>query len=220
MGSWDLLSRHFVTYQQSPPGMSSFTRLRMGWIGNDQVVDLRSDEGRVLTLSPLADGNGTLAIKVTLSSGSYYLLENRQTSPGDPVLPVTGLVILNVDESRADGNGIVRVVDANPKVADFGAAAYGVNQGQTPSARLSGDAAVEVLWQRGADLTVMVTTASRAPEVQSVATRVRHIDGKLRALPKSSAYAQARADLAAAMDLLMQMKAADASAKMDAIKLP
>lgn len=220
MGPWDVMSRHFVAYQQHPPGMSSFTRLRMGWIGSDQVAEVRPDGSRAVTLSPLADGKGTLAIKVPGRWGTHYLLENRQTGPGDPVLPVTGLLILHVDESREDGDGIVRVVDANPKVADFGAAAYGVKPGQTPSARLPGATAVEVLWQRGADLTVMVTTASRAPEMQAVAARIRDTDRKLRELPESPAHAQARADLAAAMDLLVQMKAVDASAKVDAIKLP
>ena len=220
MGPWDVLSRHFVVYQQPPPGMSSFTRLRMGWIESNQVVEARPAEGQAVTLSPLADGKGTLAIQVPGRWGTHYLLENRQTLPGDPALPVTGLVILHVDESREDGDGIVRVVDANPKVANFGAAAFGVNPGQIPSARLPGDTAVEVLWQRGADLTVMVTTASRAPEMQAVATRIREADRKLRELPESPAHAQARADLAAAMDLLMQMKTPDASAKLDAIKLP
>jgi hypothetical protein len=220
MGPWDVMSRHFIEPQLPPPGMSSFTRLRMGWIGNDQVVEVRPAEGRAATLSPLADGKGTLAIQVPGRWGTHYLLENRQRLPGDPILPATGLLILHVDESREDGDGIVRVVNANPKVADFGAAAFGLNPGQTPSARLPGDTAVEVLWQRGADLTVMVTMASRALEVQAVAARIRETDRKLRESPESPAHAQARADLAAAMDLLMQMKAADASAKMDAIKLP
>jgi negative regulator of replication initiation len=66
----------------------------------------------------------------------------------------------------------------------------------------------------------MVTTASRAPEMQAVAARIRDTDRKLRELPESPAHAQARADLAAAMDLLVQMKAVDASATVDAIKLP
>lgn len=220
MGPWDVMSRHFVVFQQPPPGMSSFTRLRMGWIGSDQVVEANPDASRVVTLSPLAGGKGTLAIKVPGRWGTHYLVENRQKSRGDPVLPATGLVILHVNESEEDGNGIVRVVDANPKVADFGAAAFGVYPGQTPSARLSGDTAVEFLWQRGADITVMITTTSRAPEVQTVAARIREKGRKLRELPESPVHAQARADLAVAMDLLVEMKAADASAKVDAIKLP
>lgn len=163
MGPWDVMSRHFIEPKLPPPGMSSFTRLRMGWIGSDQVVEVNPEERREVTLSPLADGKGTLVIKVPGQRDTYYLLENRQKTPGDLVLPATGLVILHVDESREDGDGIVRVVDANPKVADFGAAAFGVAPGQTPIARLPGDIAVEVLSQRGADLTVVVTAGPRGP---------------------------------------------------------
>ncbi|OGL00828.1 MAG: hypothetical protein A3E31_17810 [Candidatus Rokubacteria bacterium RIFCSPHIGHO2_12_FULL_73_22] len=217
MGPWDVMSRHFTTWEQPPPGMSSFTRLRMGWIGSDQVVDVPPGASRPVTLSPLADGKGTLAIRIPGRWATHYLLENRQPLPGDPVPPATGLVILHVDESQEDGDGIVRVVDADPGVPDFGAAAFGVGSGQTPSARLPIDVAVEVLWQQGADLTVMVTTPSRGPEVQAVATRIREKDRELRQLPESPVHAPARADLAAAMDLLVQMKLAEARAAVDAI---
>jgi len=99
----------------------------------------------------------------------------------------------------------------------FGAAPFGVRPGQTPSARLPGEVAVEVLWQQGADLTVMVTTPSRGAEIQAVATRIRETASRLQALPESPALARARADLAAAKDLLVQMKPADASARLDAV---
>jgi len=158
-----VMSRHLIEPQLPPPGMSSFTRLRMGWIGSDQVVEVTPEEKREVTLSPLADGKGTLVIKIPGERGTYYLVENRQKSIGDPVLPTTGIVILHVDESREDGDGIVRVVDANPKVPDFGAAAFGVGPGQTASARLQGNIAVNVLSQRGTDFTVIVTKTSRAP---------------------------------------------------------
>lgn len=163
MGPWDVMSRHFIAPNLPPPGMSSFTRLRMGWIGNDQVVEMHPGESRVVKLSPLAGNEGTLVIKVPGQDGTYYLLENRQKRREDPVLPATGLLILHVDESREDGDGIVRVVDANPKVADFGAATFGVGWRQTPSARLPGDILVEVLLKQGSDLSVKVTAAPHGP---------------------------------------------------------
>jgi hypothetical protein len=85
---------------------------------------------------------------------------------------------------------------------------------------LSGDIAVEVLWQRGADLTVMVTTSSRAREVQEVATRIREIVRRVRERPGSPAAARTSADLEAAMELLLQMTVAEARAKVDAITQP
>jgi M6 family metalloprotease-like protein len=163
MGPWDLMSRHLIEPQLPPPGMSSFTRLRMGWIGSDQVVEVTTEEKREVTLSSLADGKGTLVIKVPGPRGTYYLVENRQKSAGDPVVPATGILILHVDESREDGDGIVRVVDANPKVPDFGAATFGNGPGQTASALLQGNIAVQVLSQSGTDITVLITKTSRAP---------------------------------------------------------
>lgn len=220
MGPWDVMSHHFVARTQPPPGMSSFTRLRMGWIANHQVVEIPQGESRAVTLGPLGGGKGTLVIRVPGRWGTHYLLENRQTLPSDPVLPATGLLVVHVDESREDGDGIARVMDANPKAPYFGGAVFGVNPGQTPSSRLSGDIAVEVLWQRGADLTVMVTTSSRAREVQEVATRIREIVRRVRERPGSPTAARTSADLETAMDLLLQMKVAEARAKVDAITQP
>ncbi len=163
MGPWDVMSRHLIEPKLPPPGMSSFTRLRMGWIGSDQVVEVAPGERREVTLSPLADGKGTLVVKVPGPRGTYYLLENRQKGIGDPVVPAAGILILHVDESREDGDGIVRVVNANAAVPDFGAATFGVGPGRTATAPLQGDMAVEVRSQRGADMTVVVTKTSRAP---------------------------------------------------------
>lgn len=168
MGPWDVMSRHFIKRGQPPPGMSSFTRMRMGWIEDDQVVEVTPGESRAVTLKPLGGGKGTLVIKIPGRGGTYYLLENRQNLPGDPVLPANGLLVLHVDESREDGDGIVRVVDANPEVSDFGAATFGLSRGQKPSLSLQQDVAIEILWQQGMDLTVMVTDRSSAPEGEKV----------------------------------------------------
>jgi len=160
MGPWDVMSRHFITREQPAPGMSSFTRLRMGWIADDQVVLVPAGESQTVRLSPLASGKGTLVVKIPVHVNTYYLLENRQEMPGDPVLPSSGLLVLHVDESREDGDGIVRVVDANPKVPDFGAATFGRDPGQTSSVTLagaSGEVVVDVVSQQGQDLIVAVS---------------------------------------------------------------
>jgi M6 family metalloprotease-like protein len=156
MGPWDVMSRHLITWEQPAPGMSSFTRLRMGWIADDQIQEIHAGDSRQVTLRPLAGGEGTLVIRIPGPGGTYYLLENRQKLPSDPILPTKGLVILHVDESREDGDGIVRVVDANNKVPDFGAAAFGIDPGQISSATLAGGAVVQVVSQQGQDLVVAV----------------------------------------------------------------
>lgn len=220
MGPWDVMSQHFVKGQQSMPGMSSFTRLRMGWIEDNQVVEVTPGESRAVTLASLGGGQGTLVLKIPGPWGTYYLLENRQTLPSDPLLPSKGLLVLYVDESKEDGDGIVRIDPANPQVPEFGAATYGAGSGQATSVSLMWDVAVEVLWQQGNDLTLLVTESSHAPEVQAVAKRLREIDGRLKSMPDSPAGSKARANLTAAKELLLQMKVSEARAKVENTQWP
>lgn len=215
MGPWDVMSSHLVQPRQPPPGMSSFTRLRMGWIAEDQVADLAPGESRAVRLGALGRGRGTLAIRIPGPWGTHYLLENRQNVPGDPVLPATGLLALHVDESRLDGDGIVRVVDADPSTPDFGAATHGVGPGQTSSLALPRNVAVEVLWQEHEDLLVVVTTRASAAEIRRVAGRIRAMEQKLEGAPPSPASASARANLSAAKELLLQMKAGEAGRRLE-----
>ncbi|MBI4527412.1 MAG: hypothetical protein HY695_26765 [Deltaproteobacteria bacterium] len=215
MGPWDVMSQHFVKGEQSVPGMSSFTRLRMGWIEPNQVVEVSPGQSRAVTLAPLGGGQGTLAVRIPGPWGTYYLLENRQILPADPLLPSQGLLVLHIDESKHDGDGIVRVESANPQVPEFGAATYGVSTGQASSASLQWDAAIEALWQEQNNLTILVTDPSHAPEIRATAKRLREIDNRLKGMPGSSGRSKARADLAAAKELLMQMKVSEARARLE-----
>src|SRR3972149_4072714 len=71
--------------------------------------------------------------------------------------PPPGLPVLRVGESEEDGDGIVRVVDATPRVPDFGAATFGRQPGQTASVQLPPDVTVEVLAQQDTELTIRMT---------------------------------------------------------------
>jgi uncharacterized protein YeeX (DUF496 family) len=70
------------------------------------------------------------------------------------------------------------------------------------------------------DLTILVTNKSIAPEIQSVAKRIREIDHRLTILAESQSSVQAKADLTNIKELLLQMKVGDAKAKMENIKWP
>lgn len=210
MGPWDILSCHYAGRNKPPPGMSSFSRLRLGWIDNDQVVQVQLGASRGVVLSPLASGKGVLAIKIPGPEGSYFLLENRQKMAGDPVLPTTGLLVLQVDESIDDGEGIVKVINADPDVAYFGAATFGLAPNQKTSVRLTGDIAVELLWQEDRNLCVMVTNLSLAEQVQELAQRIRKTEQRLKDSRKTEKRLLARERLKAAKELLFQANMADA----------
>jgi hypothetical protein len=219
MGPWDVMSMHFSTGTLLPPGMSSWTRLRMGWIDGSQVVEYQPGESRVVTLQPLGGGKGTLVVKMPGPGNTYYLLENRQKLPGD-LIPTSGLLVLHVNDSLEQWEGILRVVDANPKVPYFGDATFGVGRGQNPSVNLKQDIGVEVLWQENMNLVISVTNKSIAPDIQSVAKRIREIDERLAGLPESSGSVQAKADLTDIKELLLRMRVDDAMVKIGNIRWP
>ncbi len=219
MGPWDVMSMHLTTSKLLPPGMSSWTRLRMGWIEDDQVVGYKPEESRVVTLHPLGGGKGTLVVRIPGPGNTYYLLENRQKLPGD-LIPTSGLLVFHVDDSLEAWEGIVRVVNANPKVPDFSDAAFGVRPGQMSSVNLLPDTAIEVLWQDNMDLTILIANKSIAAEIRSVAKRIREIDYRLTGLPGSPILIQAKAELTNIKELLLQMKVGDARAKIENIKWP
>lgn len=93
MGFWDPMSCHYYKRDAPPPGISSWTKLRLGWLPDDKVAVVRPGETREILLGPLEDGrSGTLAIRIPLSATTYYLVENRQPIGFDRVLPGSGML--------------------------------------------------------------------------------------------------------------------------------
>ena len=71
MGPWDVMSAHYVDKKGPPPGLSSFTKIRLGWISSDQVIQVRPGETQEMTLGPLAVKGKVLAAKIPLSGDQY-----------------------------------------------------------------------------------------------------------------------------------------------------
>lgn len=120
MGYWDPMSCHLYKAELPPPGISSWTKLRLGWLPPEKVRDVDPATPTEVLLGPLEDGNSeTLAIRIRLSASRYLLIENRQPLGNyDRVLPRHGVLIMkandDIDECR-HGRSPVRLVDANPQ---------------------------------------------------------------------------------------------------------
>jgi hypothetical protein len=124
------MSQHFVERGGLPPGLTSFTKIRLGWIKKEQVRFVKPGETAVSFLSPLSAGGETLAVKIPVSGGKYYLLESRQPKGFDAALPDSGMLVLKVDPDASEGYGTVRIMDANPRSAHFRQATFFLkNQG-------------------------------------------------------------------------------------------
>jgi M6 family metalloprotease-like protein len=161
-GPRDIMSQHFVERQLPPPPPSSFTRLQLGWIQPDQVVTVQPGQTQTVVLESLESGGKPLVVKVPLGPRRYLLLENRQKTGLGAVLPATGLVILEVDERRGEGAGIVRVANAKPDVHGFVQAPF--VPGGEPRAyinKAAGVAVVAVGVEEGDRLQILVTTPER-----------------------------------------------------------
>ena len=117
-GPWDIQSQHGINTFRGymAQGVSSFTKLRLGWIDPGQSCTVKPGQSRTVLLGPLWDGHAeTLVIRLPLDhSCCYYLIENRQRKGVDRYLPSEGVLILKVDETIPEGNGPVRVVNAHP----------------------------------------------------------------------------------------------------------
>jgi hypothetical protein len=165
------MSQHFLERGGLPPGLSSFTKIRLGWIAKEQVRFVKPGETAVVFLSPLGTGGETLAVKIPLSLGNYYLVENRQPVGFDRALPDSGILVLKVNPDAAEGYGTVKAMDANPASAHFRQATFRLDAAGRDLFK-DNDVAVIPAWQEGDRLGVVVTTPGRSAEALEAARAV------------------------------------------------
>jgi M6 family metalloprotease-like protein len=134
MGFWDPMSCHFYKLNLPPPGLSSWTKLRLNWIAPAKIALVNPGETATVLLDPLDDKTSdTLVIQIPLSPTTYYLVENRQSIGLDENLPGSGVLILYADDTVAEclrGRAPVKIVDADPSVPQLEGAAFDIGQGK------------------------------------------------------------------------------------------
>ena len=166
MGFWDPLSSHWPYKRDLPPaGLSSWTKLRLGWIAAEKIAFINKGETVTVNLGPLADGNSsTLVIKVPLSSTTYYRIENRQPAGSDVNLPSSGVLILYcndaIDECR-NGKAPVKIMDANPNVPYLNDAAFNIGK-KDRYVDTTNNLAFILQKKDGLSYQIQVTTADKA----------------------------------------------------------
>ncbi len=171
MGPWDVMSQHFVRPGEPSPGLSSFTKIRLGWIGTRQARLVQPGQTALVFLSPLARKGETLVVKIPLADGRHYLVENRQPVGSDRVLPDSGLLVLKVNPDADEGFGTVELVNADPAAPHFARAAFRLDE-RTRNRYVDAPNGVAIvpLWQAQDELGVLVTTPEQA-EAASTAAR-------------------------------------------------
>jgi M6 family metalloprotease-like protein len=132
MGAWDPMSCNICAQRPGVPGVSSWTKLRLGWLGDSKVRTVEAGETAEVLLAPLSDGDAsTLALRIPLGPTTYYLVENRQRIGHDTNVPNAGVLIMYADDAMAEpqlGRSPVRLIDANPSVPFLDGAAFDIGE--------------------------------------------------------------------------------------------
>lgn len=164
MGFWDPMSCHYVKWETGPPGISSWTRLRLGWLGPDRVKVVAAGAVEEVLLRPLGDrGPGIQVVRVPLGETTYLLLENRQPAGFDANLPGSGVLVLRADDSVAEcrhGKSPVKLVDADPSRPNLTGAAFDAS-GKSRWEDAASGVRVEVLEKTGSSFRVRVDRSKR-----------------------------------------------------------
>jgi hypothetical protein len=165
MGAWDVMSSHYIEKNSPPPGLSSFTKIRLGWISPDEVIRVNPGEEKGVFLAPLARGGKSLVIKIPLSGGQYYLIENRQRVRSDRIQPDAGLLILKVNPEAQEGSGTAQIMDADRSSPNFSRATFRMDQeGRKGFLDRENGVAVLPLWTQGENLGALVTTPEKSQD--------------------------------------------------------
>jgi hypothetical protein len=132
MGFWDPMSCHYYRWELPPPGISSWTKMRLGWLDPQKIKLIKPGETAEFLLGPLEDGaSQILAVKIPLSEKRYYLIENRQPIGFDRHLPGNGVLIMIVDDTVAEcrqGWSPVKLINADPSIPQLEGAAFDIGK--------------------------------------------------------------------------------------------
>ncbi len=132
MGFWDPMSCHFYKRELPPPGISSWTKIRLNWIDQSKIKVVKQGEKAEFMLGPLEDGSSEiLVVKIPISETTYYLIENRQPIGFDKHLPGSGALIMYADDTIAEcrhGKAPVKLVNADPSIPHLEGAAFDIGK--------------------------------------------------------------------------------------------
>jgi hypothetical protein len=175
MGTWDIMSQHFVKRDKPPQGISSFTKIRLGWIKKQQVQFVKPGETSFALLSPLSKGGDVLVVKIPVDEESHYLIENRQPIGFDKMLPDSGILILEVHPQTRDGTGVVKVKSPIGSPG-FDQATYKLEAGnRNVFMDKRNNIAIIPLWKENEKLGVLVTTPNRSKVAINAALAIQKL---------------------------------------------
>lgn len=92
-GAFSLMaSGNYNNNGYTPPALSSFERLSLGWLTPEEITASGS-----LELHPLPESNSAKKVTSFTNSDEYYIFENRQLEGWDKYLPGHGMLAWHID---------------------------------------------------------------------------------------------------------------------------
>ena len=157
---FDPMSCHFYKFSQGPPGVCTWTKLRLSWIEpwKDNPGIQRSEQNSATG----AFGQGEIssfAVKLPIDATTYYLIENRQPIGPDRNLPSHGVLIYYCDDSIAEcrhGKSPIKLVDADPSVPELKGAPFTL-AGKNMYKDEKRDISIRLVAQRGDNYEIYVS---------------------------------------------------------------
>lgn len=116
LGQWDLMSASWLLVH-----FCSWSKLRLGWINEEQVVDVTQKHERPFIIDAIENKSAKiLLVRVPLSENEAYYIEVRARLGLDARVDRfmrMGVLILLVNEALSPENGKVAVIDSHPNSA-------------------------------------------------------------------------------------------------------
>ncbi|MBS7656034.1 M6 family metalloprotease domain-containing protein [Candidatus Bathyarchaeota archaeon] len=126
VGEWDLMAHGLWANNGSTPvHPSAWSKLQLGCIPENNIIEVKDGFEKIfkLTAHEALSQSNIHAIKIPLTNKTYYLIEARAKTGFDKYLPDEGVLIFYVNESKVDGKGILKVIDAHPETETLNDAA-------------------------------------------------------------------------------------------------
>ncbi len=174
------MSQHFIERTKPPQGISSFTKIKLGWISPEQALQVDPGNTQCVFLSPLSKGGKTLAVKIPIKQNNvwnhFYLVENRQPVGYDQLLPDNGLLILKVNLDSKEGSGTVKVMDAAPGSRNFSHATFKLGENnRNRFIDKKNNVAIIPLWSEKGNQGVLITTPEKSSDALKAALLIREL---------------------------------------------
>jgi hypothetical protein len=176
------MSQHFIERTKPPQGISSFTKIRLSWISPDQVLLVNPGSTKWTFLSPLSKKGETLAVKIPLKQrwgggwSRYYLVENRQLTGYDRLLPDSGILVLKVNPDVMEGSGTVKVMDADPDSPYFSHATFRLDRNNRNAfVDKKNNVAIIPLWPDKGTRGVLITIPEKSSDALKAALGIQEL---------------------------------------------